>query len=252
MADYDDVSTVKALSATEINRLTSVQLKCALKAMVAQQQGNEPTNSVLLEEMKMMREDLAVVKEMKHEIASLNTRLDDAYKIIHQQNRFLEALDAKDRVRNLVITGVKEEEDGLGRTDAEKVKSVLIAANYTGNIRTEAWVTKRLGQPDDRRKRPIHVRVESQDQRNDILRVAKNLKEKGGEFTRIYVEKDIHPAARREMMRLRDRENEERGKSENEGAVISYDWRRRVLLRDDVVIDRYFPNFGMEGRGMGN
>ena len=63
--------------------------------MVAQQQEDEPTNSVLLEEMRRMREDLAVVKEMKNEIASMNTRLDDAYKIIHQQNRFLEALTPK-------------------------------------------------------------------------------------------------------------------------------------------------------------
>lgn len=253
MANYDNVDIVKALSATEINKLTATQLKCALRTIVAHQPDEEqPPNSELLEEIRNIREDLAAMKEMKKEIASLNTRLDEAYMIIHQQNRFLESLDAKERVRNLVITGVSEDDDGLGTTDGEKIKTVLEAAGYAGTIRTDVWVTKRLGQLDARRRRPIHVTLESQDQRSDILRVAKNLKDKGRDFERIYVKKDVHPAVRREMTRLRNRENDEKQKPDNQGVEITYDWRRRVLLRDGVVIDRYFPNFGMERTGMGN
>lgn len=94
--------------------------------------------------------------------------------------------------------------------------------------------------------------LENQDQRNDILRVAKNLKERGGVFTRIYVKKDIHPATRRDMARLRTRENEERQKPDNQGVEITFDWRRRVLLRDGVVIDGYLPNFGMDRSGTSN
>ena len=48
------------------------------------------------------------------------------------------------------------------------------------------------------------------------------------------------------MTRLWTRENEERQKPDNQRVEITYDWRRRVLLRDGVVIDKYFPNFGME------
>ena len=112
MASYDNVDTVKALSATEINKLTAAQLKCALRTIVSHQPDEEqPPNSELLEEIRNVREDLAAMKEMKNKIESLNARLDDAYMIIHQQNRFLEYLDAKDRVRNLVITGVSEDDD---------------------------------------------------------------------------------------------------------------------------------------------
>lgn len=117
-------------------------------------------------------------------------------------------------------------------------------------VNLDMWIVKRLGQPDDRRKRPMHVKVESQDQRNKILQVAKNLKEKG-EFARVFIKKDIHPASRKELMRLRNREREEREKPDNQGVQIVYDWRNRVLVRDGVVIDRYFPNFatgGMVGR----
>ncbi|KAK8392379.1 hypothetical protein O3P69_014620 [Scylla paramamosain] len=57
--------------------------------------------------------------------------------IIHQQNKFLESLDAKERVRDLAITEVSEDDDGLGTTDGEKIKTVLKAAGYAGPIRTD-------------------------------------------------------------------------------------------------------------------
>ena len=79
--------------------------------------------------------------------------------------------------------------------------------------------------------------------------MAKNLKGKGGDFTCVFIKKDIHPASRKEMMRLRNREKEERQKPDNQGVDITYDWQNRVLLRDGVVIDRYFPNFATGGGG---
>ena len=250
MANYECVDTVRALIPAEVNRLTAVQLKCALKTILANQQDtNGPTNAVLLEELQHIRQELATINEMKKEIGSLQLRLDDAYKIINQQNWFLESLDAKERVRNIVITGVKEEEDNLGRNDSGKVKSVLEAAGYTNPFNVNRWVIKRLGKPNDRRKRPIHIALESQDERNKILQVAKNLKDKGGDFARVYLKKDIHPASRKEMMRLKNREREEKQKTDNQGVDIRYDWHNRVLLRDGVVIDRYFPNFAMGGGG---
>ena len=126
MASYNNVDAVKAFSATEINKLTAAQLKRALRTIVAYQPDEEqPPNSELLQEIRNIREDLPAMKGRKKVIESLNTRLDDAYKIIHQQNRFLESLDAKERMRNLVIAGVSEDEDGLGTTDGEKIKTVL-------------------------------------------------------------------------------------------------------------------------------
>ena len=43
--------------------------------------------------------------------------------------------------------------------------------------------------------------------------------------------------------RLRAREREEKEKPDNAGVNIVYDWKRRVLLRDGVIIDRYSPRF---------
>ena len=85
--------------------------------------------------------------------------------------------------------------------------------------------------------------LDSQTQRDSILRMAKNLKNAGFSLSRIYVKKDVHPAVRKEAARLRHKEREEKDKSENVGVNIVYDWKNRVMLRDGVVIDRFTPNF---------
>ena len=42
---------------------------------------------------------------------------------------------------------------------------------------------------------------------------------------------------------LRKREKEENDKAENTGHTIKYDPKMRVLLRDNIVIDRFKPTF---------
>ena len=72
---------------------------------------------------------------------------------------------------------------------------------------------------------------------------AKNLKGKPEPLSSIYVKKDIHPAVRKELGRLRKRERDEKERPENQGANILYDKERRVLVRDGLVIDRYAPSY---------
>lgn len=100
-----------------------------------------------------------------------------------------------------------------------------------------------MGQINPNRTRPILLVVESQERRNAILDKARNLKNEGPVFSRIYIKKDTHPAVRKELGRLRKREKEERDKPENQGVNIKYDNNERVLLRDGLIIDRYTPSF---------
>ena len=44
-----------------------------------------------------MKEEIAEVAALKKEVQVLSERLDDAYKIIHNQQVFLETLDGKER-----------------------------------------------------------------------------------------------------------------------------------------------------------
>ncbi|KAK3872355.1 hypothetical protein Pcinc_022572 [Petrolisthes cinctipes] len=127
------------------------------------------------------------------EVQQLSTRLEDAYKIIHQQQMFLETLDARERRKNLIITGLSEESDEVGGDD-EKVRNVLLAAGHTQAYNTADWEMKRLGQQNEQRKRPLRIVVEQEERRKDILGKSKNLKQARGCFSQIYVRKDVHPA----------------------------------------------------------
>ena len=236
---FEAVDDIKSLTQSQVNKLTNAQLKNALMTMI-QAERNSPSNAVLLEELKKLKKDIEDIKLVKQEVKQLNTRLDDAFKIIQQQQKFLESIDARERQKKLIITGIPEDDGG---NDPEKIKALLDKAGYQENYEIENWDLKRLGEFNASRKRPILLVVENQERRNAILDKAKNLKGAGPPFSNIYIKKDIHPAVRKELGRLRRREKEERDKPENQGTNIKYDAKERVLLRDGVIIDRYTPNF---------
>lgn len=71
-----------------------------------------------------MKQSQREVTAIKRQVADLSERMDDAYKIIHQQQLFLEALDDKDRKLNIILTGASESADELGSTVEEKISRV--------------------------------------------------------------------------------------------------------------------------------
>lgn len=89
---------------------------------------------------------------------------------------------------------------------------------------------KRLGKENEMRW-PILLRVNNQKQRDDILKVARNLKDAGTRMGRIYLKNDTHPAIRKEQARLRMREKEEKEKPCNAASNISYDWKNSPASR---------------------
>ncbi|KAK4299839.1 hypothetical protein Pmani_027911 [Petrolisthes manimaculis] len=136
MVGFENVDTVRALSTNDIGKMTNPQLKKALVTLVTAEQSTEPTNQLLLEEIRHLRTEVADIMSIKQEFQQLSTRLEDAYKIIHQQQMFLETLDARERRKNLIITGLSEESDEVGGNDEEKVRNVLLAAGYTQAFNT--------------------------------------------------------------------------------------------------------------------
>ena len=177
---------------------------------------------------------------IKQKVDELSERLDQAYyNIITQQ----QSLDKKERRNNLIITGVSEEVDAIGNTDVEKVQNVIKATGYQLTSDPASWEIKRLGRENERKKRPLLVVVGDGYQRNEILRKAKNLKSIEGLMSSVYVKKDVHPAVRKEMARLRQREKDEKEKPENVGVTIVFDWKKRVLLREGSIIDKFSPHF---------
>ena len=243
MPQYHCIDNVKDLSQAQINKLTNAQLKEALGTVLNAYTSDEPSNGTLLQEIRSLKKELEQIKTIKNEVNSLSSKLDQAFTIINQQQMFMESIDARERQRKIIVTGVSEDVDRLENSDETKVKSILNEAGYTEPFEVSNWEIRRLGREDDRRKRPILIVVEDQTKRNAIIGKAKNLKEKPAPFSTIYIKKDVHPAVRKELARLRKREREEKDRPENQGINIQFDNQRRVLLRDGEVIDRYIPTY---------
>lgn len=254
MADYENIEVVRALAAGEVTRMTNPQLKKSLSTLLSTGNTEQASSNTLLDEIRGVRkqvDELGHLKQelrnMKQEVNHLSNRLDEAFKVITQQQLFLEAMDGKERRRNMLIFGVAEGPDEIGGTDKEKVRRVITATGYTKSFDSESWEIKCLGKSpavqDGTKKRPILVVAENGKIRNEILKVAKHLTNCDALLPNVYIKKDLHPAVRKELGRLRRREKDEKEKTENVGATMEYNWRRRLLLRDSMVIDRYSPYF---------
>ena len=244
MPVFDQVEEVRSLTPAqiEIGKLTNAQLKTALSTILNAQSSSDPSNAILLQEIRSLKSDIEEMKCVK-QVAILRSQVDQAFQIIHQQQKFLESFDAREIQKKFIISSVAEGSDNLGENDQDKVKAVVVATGYTERFDVNDWELKRLGQQMANRKRPILVIVENNQIRNAIVEKARNLKNAGPPFDSVYIRKDIHPAVRRELRRLRRREKEENEKPENQGTNIVYDTEQLVLLRDGLVIDRYAPNF---------
>lgn len=178
------------------------------------------------------------VNVLKTRNAELEAKVDTLQSTLERQQLFLEQLDAQSRIRNVIITGLDETIalDGAV-TDQEKISAIFDKIGFEGNPVSQKI---RLGKIAGRR--PLLVQLHSADDRNKLLDKAKALKGKGIPFDKIFIKKDTHPAVRREWKRLFDAEKEEKSKAENVGHSVLVDKKRRVLLRDDQVIDTWKPS----------
>ena len=178
---------------------------------------------------------------MKNDISTLkeeNSKLSDA---LLQQQQFLESLDAERRRNKFIVFGVPETDlndgtDNRAATDQEKINMILQKIDC-GDIPTAA--VRRLGQYDPTKTRPVEVTLVNAAKRSDVIDKAKKLKELALPFSDMGIRKDSHPAVRREWRRLKEAEEREKKRPENQGKTISIDYRKRILKVDDIIIDRF-------------
>lgn len=64
-----------------------------LALVLANDRKDGPSKEYLINELKGIQKELADIKEMKKEVKVLSDRLNDAFRIIHQQQLFLEYVD---------------------------------------------------------------------------------------------------------------------------------------------------------------
>ena len=181
---------------------------------------------------------LAPYKEALEKLAPIE-------KSVKNHQRYLDQDDAKKREMNLIITGVKDDGDN---SDIGKVKEIFEA---TGCGDIVPLKVKRLGMIDEKentRIRPLLVVTDSAESRKKILRGKAKLKAHSGEhFKTIYVKADEPIAVRKEWKRLRDVMRKEKNAPINQGTTIKIDYKKRELLRNGLVIDKFRSPFQERG-----
>ena len=165
--------------------------------------------------------------------------------VCSNHQRFLEMFDADKRSNHLILTGISESDSLVineisAESDEEKV-SLILESIDTDALSVES--VKRLGElkPEATRPRPIKLTLKGRNSRRPILEKAKNLKQKP-ELKSIYINKDIHPAYRKERGRMREAEKRELARPGNAGKDVVYDKEARVLKVDGIIVDRYNPS----------
>ena len=203
------------------------------------------TNKLLgeiLSEVKKFNTERESVKAELQELKATNELLLDA---VTQQQRFLEELDSDRRAKNLIVIGVPENDLAVNgttaSTDREKINLVFGAINC-GNPNIVS--IQRLGKVNPERARPLKVVLSSAEERQDTIASASKLSESTIKVLKeMKIKKDVHPAIRKEFGRLFESERNEKAKPENAGKDVVFDKRRRLLLVDGEVVDRYKPSF---------
>ena len=84
MAEYGDVAIVTALTTNDNEKMKNAQLKQALNALINEPRNEEPSNRIILEELRSLKTAVAEVASLKKEVQTLTDRLDTAFDIIHQ------------------------------------------------------------------------------------------------------------------------------------------------------------------------
>ena len=255
-------------SITEINNMNKDTLKKTLKGILkdldkeavhqepnplAEEDAANVTDllSAILEEVKELRKEKLDLKKEVEGLKKQNQSLLDA---TFQHQRFLEAVDAEKRNHNLIVTGVPEGDfilpavtegpdqtpEVTAKTDQEKISLILDKTGQTENVTVVE--VKRLGKKREGRNprpRAIKVVTTTPEERKLVLENSKELKQAGNEFSKIYIKKDIHPAVRKELNRLRSVQSSEKQKPENVGREVKYHADTRFITVDGVEVDRF-------------
>lgn len=238
------LSDLKKMQRNQLSRMTKEDLIESILSAPEPGDGQllELINTLVNEMAELRRSVTAPDSNINKRFVELQTQVDKQAEIIAKQQRYLETIDRKERERNLVITGVPDEDEALegATTERNKLNKIWTEVGSTDAVQSH----RRLGtRGDNNKRRAILVTVDSKEAKDRILTKASQLKQATREMNKIYIKKDVHPSIRKEWWRLRDAEKTEKERPENSGCVIRLDTRERKLYRDGVVIDAWSLQF---------
>ena len=230
-------------------QLSDIRKEDLIESLLVARTQDEPLQAVntqlttLLKEVSELKSAITapdgVVCAINKKVSDLQTQVEKQVEIISRQQRYLEALDKKERENNIIILGVPDNQESLNgaTSDEAKVKKVLEKVEADTEV---VRSVRRLGSGNNsERRRPILVTLASREERDTLLDKAKRLKTSGEPFKKIFIKKDVHPSVRAEWRRLWDTEKREKERPENVGCNIHFNVRERKLYKNGMVINQW-------------
>ena len=195
------------------------------------------------EDVKSLKESIKQIEEQKRQIDLLKQRVDDqedtieALKnVVAKQQRSLRAQDSDIREKNLIISGIKEDDvmdnGRIFQSDEEKIGGLFRAL---GLSLPAGSTMERLGKPNNRYSRSIKLNVVSKTNRDSVITKSKDLKDAAEPWNLVYINYDQHPAVVEENKRLRRKKKTLQGLEENKDKEIKIE--KGELKVDGTVVD---------------
>ena len=171
----------------------------------------EEIKTTLTQQMGALQTKVQVLEnELKKEVAK-NEQLTGA---VVSMQKCLNQIDSAERVTNLMISGLSEEEmtndDGTNLVDDEaKLESLLhkIGINDIDD-KIGDFVFTRIAAANERKRRLLKVNVGSKELRDKICLETKKIKLLPAPWKTVYINKDVHPVYLKENQRIRKKMQE--------------------------------------------
>ena len=162
--------------------------------------------------------------------------------IITGMQRSINMIDNEERNKNAVIYGVPEEdmvvESGSLNSDEAKVKHILklIGCTRFNEAAFRDLEIERIGKVREDYNRVMKIKCRSKEDRDELMKDSKKLKDAGEIWKKVYIKKDEHPVYLAEKSRLRQKMRELKKMDENKlKEVVIKDGK---LMVDATVVDK--------------
>jgi regulator of replication initiation timing len=176
---------IQKMPISEIEKWKKADLQQALIALLEEEKDHEAQNlqkateitdmlKKIVDEVTAMREERKEIMDemnaLRKENEKMRAQLKQQGSILKHHQQFMERIDAKERGNNLIILGIQEGDDQSDETDLVKVHETVNMVSVDTEIRS----TRHLGAKEANKNRPIMVVLNSMEERNKVVDLARN------------------------------------------------------------------------------
>ena len=195
-------------------------------------------NKTLSNEVQALQKKVEILEQEDSAKEQKISRLTDT---INNMQQAINAIDSKERAKNLIIAGLTENpiqlEESLLTDDYEKIRVLLDKIGLHQSVYSAIISVERIGKESSEKRRMLKVVLGDNTTRETIISHAKNLKDLEEPWKKIFINRDTHPVYNKEHQRLRKKFNEmkKRPDLKTPGSVTL---KKGKLIVNGVTIDQ--------------